>query len=237
MDIRNGVKSRPPSAHQLPAADPTERWETLAASLGRLARPQRLVPTERGPGHFLSYAESRDGSTVALLAGDVQTELYARVSAPTVLWVDARTRRLLRRTNFPVQGGPSTFVGGRLELAPGERTLLVCFDEAPRVALWSLLSGELTTFPMPVDYCGDWRFSEDGTALLRPEQAWDIATGRRFALPFATEANQDAVTAALKRTPVRPSEAPPWLLCRVGPVLAPFDVCRQRFAIEVPSAR
>lgn len=221
VDVRDGTLHGPPPAAATPPRDPTERWERLSASFASLATEQ-LVPTERGPGRFLSYAETTDRSLIALLAGNVTVSEVQRVSDPAVLFIDARSGQLKQRVRLPFTRPTARFTSGLLQFAPTRESLLVCLEgEGSESALVNIASQTVMAVPRS---CPDWSFSADGVALLAPDAAWDVLGGWSYQLPFAPQA-KGVVEDWLARGARRSEPAPPWLVCRSRAVLAPADVC------------
>lgn len=224
VDLHTGTQRAAPPKAAIPPRDMTERWQQLEGSFARLARPQELVVTERGPGRFKSYAETADGSLVALLLGDVTASEVQNVSQPALLLIDARNAKLQHSLKLPAADGRAPFTGGLLEFSPTGSSLLVCLQGGETVStLVNLASQTVKVIDIPRSSC-DWTFSAEGTALLAPGAAWDISGARAYRLPFAA-ADDATVADWFKSSAPRSEPAPPWLVCRAGAVLAPHEVC------------
>ena len=205
VDLRDGKLRAPPKVG-IPPRDAAERWPRLAVAFAVLARPLELVATDRGPGGFLSFAETADGNRVALLTGEVDSLEIQSVSQPALLLADAPSAQL-QHLKLPFPDAATPYTGGRVEFSPTGTHVLVCLEgERTESAVVDVASSSASILATPTDGC-EWSFSADGAALLTAGAAWDVMDGLAYQLPFARD------------------EA--WRVCRAGAVLAPSEICSE----------
>lgn len=217
VSLATGKLVPSPDPRMVPVRD-DEAWPIVAPAFQPLVQG-KLVPMKWGVmGQQSTLTRSADGRTLALATGTVDHD--NRVTSLTVVLFDAATKKLLFSVPVRVDAPSSS----RIRFGPGD--YLAFYVESGASGFIDRRDGHV--FEAPLADGEPW-WGPEGRYAHNQGAVFDLERGATVA-PVSPNAEEGRTWLAKPNL----QTIPKGMLCRIGPVVVPAEVCRDRLAMASP---